>query len=425
MKKILFVDDEPNVLSGLKRMLRVQRKEWDMEFLPGGEEALKHLAEHGADVIVSDMRMPGMDGAALLSKVQEAFPSTIRIVLSGHAELEAALRAVSVAHQYLAKPCDSETIKEVVARACDLQRLLDEPRLRDMVGKVDSLPTIPEVYTQLVQLLADPDAGVVDAAEIVAKDAGITAKVLQVVNSSFFGFARSITGIRDATSCLGLNMLRNLTLSVEVFRSFDGAGKSGGFSLADAQKHANLTARIARKLLDDKIQAEHAFLGAMLHDVGRLVLISNMPEAFERVREAAAGRTESECAVEQDVLGVTHAEIGAYLLGIWGCRIPSSRPSRTTTCPRESSRRAASTLWAPSTSRTYSLTRRWRPKARKSSIRWTWTTSSRSAWRRSSTSGVTSHVKKRKATRRRPLEFETDEPNHEPAPSAQDSPCRR
>lgn len=111
-KRVLFVDDEQEVLEGLRNLLRRNRHEWDMVFALGGYEALAELSRGTVDVVVTDMRMPGMDGAQLLAQVKTVSPSTARLVLSGHAEKEAILRALPVAHQFLSKPCGGGTLLE-------------------------------------------------------------------------------------------------------------------------------------------------------------------------------------------------------------------------------------------------------------------------------------------------------------------------
>ena len=157
MKRILFVDDEPNVLEGLRGLLRKQRKLWEMNFVTGGELALAELVANPYDVIVSDMRMPGMDGATLLHKVQQDYPHMVRIVLSGQAEQEISRRMVHVAHQFLSKPCDGRELQQVIERACKLQALLEHPSLRQTVGQIGQLPTKPGLYTRLVAILEDPE----------------------------------------------------------------------------------------------------------------------------------------------------------------------------------------------------------------------------------------------------------------------------
>jgi HD-like signal output (HDOD) protein len=318
MRRVLFVDDEPRILEGLRRMLRPQRHEWEMAFAPGGEAALALMEASPFDGIVSDMRMPGIDGATLLRRVRELYPQVVRIVLSGHTELTAALRVVPVAHQFLAKPCDAATLRVAVERACHLQALLRDDLIRRTVTALGDLPSLPRTYEALTQALADPDTSLQRVSKIIEQDVGVSAKVLQLVNSAFFGIAHSITNIQGAVSYLGINTLKNLVLSVEIFRAFQPKRDLPGFSLEKLQHHAQLTAHIAARLPVPKHLADIAVVAGMLHDVGKLILAWKLSENFEKVL-AEALRTR--CPVhrgEERQSGFSHAEIGAYLLGLWG-----------------------------------------------------------------------------------------------------------
>lgn len=322
MKNILFVDDETKILDGLQRMLRGQRKEWRMTFVDSGAKALEAMAAERFDTLVTDMRMPGMDGAELLTRAKEAHPEVVRIVLSGHSELEAAMRAVPVAHQFLSKPCESEQIQEVVTRACNLRTLIAKPELQSVVGNIESLPSLPRIYNQLVAALSDPEAGIEEVAQIVEQDLAITAKILQLVNSSFFGISREITHIGQATAYLGINTVRDLVLSTEVFSSFEGRKMARGFSMEHEHWHSTACARIAKKLVDDKAISDLSFLAAMLHDLGKMILSSNLPEEYGALLERHKTLGGSLEDMETQLLGTTHAEVGGYLLGLWGMPYP-------------------------------------------------------------------------------------------------------
>src|SRR5690606_34045961 len=126
VRRILFVDDEPHVLDGLRDLLHKRLREWEMSFALGGQEALTLLETRPFDVVISDMRMPGIDGVTLLRLVKERYPAIARIVLSGQAERDAVVNALPVAHQFLSKPCDVEVLYAVVERACGLQGLLQD-----------------------------------------------------------------------------------------------------------------------------------------------------------------------------------------------------------------------------------------------------------------------------------------------------------
>jgi HD-like signal output (HDOD) protein len=323
MKRILFVDDEPRILDGLRRMLHAQRQHWDMVFVASGEAALAELEATPFDVVVSDMRMPGIDGATLLTRVQERYPNAVRLVLSGHTELEAALRAVPVAHHFLTKPCAAAALQSAVDRACNLQVLLGNDVIRRIVGKMASLPSLPRVYSAVTRALTDPDVSLREVARLVEQDMAMCAKVLQLANSGFFGLPARVTNLQTAIGLLGTNMLKNLVLSVEVFRPFEQARGAASFSFDALQRHALLTARVAARLVADRRHAEDAFIAAVLHDLGMLVLATRLPEALGRIHAIVqeTGRARHEVEAEQ-LEGVTHAEVGAYLLGLWSLPYP-------------------------------------------------------------------------------------------------------
>jgi HD-like signal output (HDOD) protein len=311
MKRILFVDDESAVLEGLRNVLRPLRARWHMRFANGGPEALHALAAEPADVVVSDMRMPGMDGLALLREVKERFPNAARIVLSGYADLSAVAAASAVAHQYLLKPCDVDALRAVIERTCGLHDVLTSESLRRTVGGLGALPSAPRVYGELTRALADPDVDVKRVAAIVKQDVGLSSRVLQFVNSAFYGLAQRITSIESAIVYLGMNTVRHLALTIEVASCFD----AGAFE--DFERHAVLTARIAKRLVPGGASADVAFAAGLLHDAGKLVLANRMEGAWAEAERCARASGRPIHEVEREVLGANHCEVGAYLLGLW------------------------------------------------------------------------------------------------------------
>jgi putative nucleotidyltransferase with HDIG domain len=293
-----------------------------MSFIGSGKEALRLLASERFDVIVSDMRMPEMDGATLLKKVQDEYPEVVRIVLSGHAELEAALRAVPVAHQFLTKPCEAGLLENVVERACSLQALVNDEVVRRTVGRIEKLPSLPRVYSQLMGVLADEQSTTRDAAEIIKQDVAMCAKILQLVNSAFFRRSREISKIEEAVTYLGTNMVKQVVLAVEVFSKGTACGNLAGLSIEALQHHSLLVAGIASSMFTQKPEKEDAFIAGLLHDIGKLLLAMELPEHVQRVVDTMRREGGAMHLVEERLLGVTHAEVGAYLLGIWGLPYP-------------------------------------------------------------------------------------------------------
>lgn len=318
MKRILFVDDEPNILQSLRDLLRAQRREWEMHFVGSGEEALQLLEAQPFDVVVSDMRMPRMDGATLLRHVKERYPRVVRIVLSGHTEMEAALRTVPIAHQFLGKPCEADRLRSVIQRACDLQALLHNEALQRRMGGISALPSAPRIYVALTKALLDPEVSIRDVAQLIEKDMAMSAKVLQVVNSAFFGLPRRLSSVLEAVSYLGISLIKNLVLTVEAFRELRGGEAAAGFDVDRVQHQCFVTGRIAQRLLPDRRDAQDAFVAGTLHELGTLILATREAAAFAEVDARARAAGVPRHVVEREHGGVSHAEVGAYLIGLWG-----------------------------------------------------------------------------------------------------------
>jgi HD-like signal output (HDOD) protein len=318
MKRILFVDDESKILEGIRRMLHADRNRWEMHFTVGGAAALQACEAGTFDVVVSDMRMPGMDGATLLAQVRDRFPRSARIILSGYSELTAATRAVPVAHRYLAKPCSASDLQSTIERLCSLQDVMRTPEILKIVGTIGELPSLSSSYTALSAAVQDPEASIEDVAKIVDRDIAMSAKVLQLVNSAFFGLARAVTKVQHAVSYLGIGTVKNLALASEAFRVFVPDPRVPREICESMQIHAQRTATIAAVLPVDPKLRDVTVLAALLHDVGRLVLASKMPDKFCQALALAAERKCHSFEAEEELIGTSHAEIGGYLLGLWG-----------------------------------------------------------------------------------------------------------
>lgn len=323
-KKILFVDDDPNILSGLRRMLRSMRDTFELHFAENGASALDIMSDTEFDVVVSDMRMPGMDGAELLTQIQERYPYSIRIMLTGHANEDSILRTVGVVHQFLSKPCESEHLKAVLLRASALHDLISHVSLKKLVSGLDSLPSLPEVYARLRKAMANPDVSIADVAGIIEEDMAMSAKVLQLVNSAFFGLFRKIDSPAHAVNLLGLNTVKNLVLGVGAFTEIKASSKQ--FSVRSLWSHSMLVGGCAKKIAmnesNDKELIDNCFISGILHDVGKLVLLAKMTDEYERAVTLARETNISLRAAEKQIFDTTHSDIGSYLMGLWGLQGP-------------------------------------------------------------------------------------------------------
>ena len=281
--RALFVDDEENVLKALSRVLRPLRNTWEMHFASSGQEALDLMERNPFDLIVSDMRMPGMDGAQLLEKVRAISPRTVRIILSGQSERNAILKTVLHAHQFISKPTDAEEIRQLMERVVNLIGLLGNDRIRGLVAGIESLPSLPDYHARLIETIESEDATIKDIADLVARDIGMASNLLKLVNSAFFGHPRPVVELTEAVWWLGLELLKALALTVGLFSAFRGPAELEGF-FSELMRHSLATGNIAKRICMEetrnRTEAELAFLSGLLHDIGKLVLASQDPEQY-------------------------------------------------------------------------------------------------------------------------------------------------
>jgi HD-like signal output (HDOD) protein/CheY-like chemotaxis protein len=313
-RRILFVDDDPQVTAALENRLRKDRERWAMEFVTSGAAAVAAFTSAAVDIIVCDMRMPGMDGVALLEQIKDFSPETTRIVLSGQAEHEAIVRALPFVHQFLSKPCDANVLRTVLENACNLQDRVANDRVMRIIGRVDRLPSLPDIHRDLVAALARSNVSTAELAAIIERDPSMTSKILQLVNSAFFGIARRISSIQQALMYLGIDLVKGLTLTARVFEGHDAIHP---MFVARFQKHSLMTAQLARRLVVSTARRDEAFTAALVHDIGELVLALAYPAHSAQEPAPATLRAAAELR-ERERFGATHAEVGAYLLGTWG-----------------------------------------------------------------------------------------------------------
>ena len=219
--RVLFVDDDPLILQGLQRMLRPMRHEWAMDFVPSGPKALELMAATPFDAVITDMRMPAMNGAELLAEVKQRHPTTVRLILSGHADKDLILQCVGTAHQFLSKPSNPEAIRSAIARAVKFNCSGRSDRIRKLVVQLDKIPSIPAVYEQIVDKLRSDNTSVEEVGDLISRDMAITAKLMKLVNSAFFGLHREISDPSDATAYLGFETIKALVLGVNAFTTFE------------------------------------------------------------------------------------------------------------------------------------------------------------------------------------------------------------
>ena len=243
--------------------------------------------------MITDMRMPGMDGAQLLEQVKKKSPQTVRIVLSGQSDRETIFRSVGPTHQYLAKPCDVDELKQKLAHAFALRELLADPRLKGSFAGSKPSPAFQRCMRPLPMPCSLPDASITEVGNIIAQDMGMCMKVLQLVNSAFFGLPGQISNPRQAAALIGIDNIKALVLSVHVFSQFEN---TCGQDLSFLWKHCVATAisakAIARMQAALRRTVDESFTAGLLHDVGKLVLCSAYKEESAHIWKTGADATD-------------------------------------------------------------------------------------------------------------------------------------
>lgn len=321
MLRILFVDDEPRILDGLRRQLHSYRKSWDMRFALSADEALRMLSEVDADIVVSDMRMPGVSGGELLERVLRAHPHTTRIMLSGQTDPQELLHDIGAIHQFLQKPCEPARLCEAIERTYRLSQLLRQPQLRLIANRVTALPPSTNSYRALLSELAKPDASLTSVGEIVAGDTGLSVKLMQLVNSAFFGMPRKIASPQEAVVLLGLRTVHALVITSRLFRFFESEPVAlvaiNELWQASVQL-GELAAQLAKRTGGNDELQRRCRLAGMLSLVGRAIMVTADLGLYDTAISTSILNDVALSDAEYSVYEANQQDVGAYALGLWG-----------------------------------------------------------------------------------------------------------
>jgi HD-like signal output (HDOD) protein len=326
-RSIYVVDDQSSVLDTAVMVLRCMDPEWVVEGFKDPLEALVAVQARPPDLILSDQLMPGMLGSQMLEEVRAVSPGTIRVIMSGFVALNK-LTLITSAHQYLAKPIDSVKLREMIQRGFAARERIADPGLQTVIASLRSIPSLPQVHQSLSAELAeleDHRHGSSAIGRMVASDAGLSVKVLQLANSPLFGQGCLITNPIDAVHCLGMDLIAALVFSQSLFRHYE---KLAHPELEEAKvwNHCWETARLAQHICQEKQLpreiAEEAFLAGLLHETGRLILIDNFPDRFQAACDAARQSKSPLAPRLREVFQTGTPQVTAYLLELWGMPAP-------------------------------------------------------------------------------------------------------
>ncbi len=316
--RILLVDDEPMLLEAFRRSMRMERPTWRIALAGSGPEALALLRSEPFDIIVTELLMAGMDGAALLREVHDAWPSTLRVVLSGQPRVDLMEAAEGHFHRFLAKPLDPEILVGFLEELALGEAGSLEEQARKFVSGLKSIPSLPAIYGRIRTLLSAEDPPVPALVALVHSDLGIASKLLKLVNSAYFSLERRVTDLGQAISMLGLETVKTVVLvrgAMEALQALSPAGLDMDALWRHSQGVANGARAIAAGEGQRPAVLEDAYSLGLLHDIGRVILALDPAADYRRVTETSA---QGLVAAERRLYGTDHPHVGAQLLSLWG-----------------------------------------------------------------------------------------------------------
>jgi len=211
-------------------------------------------------------------------------------------------------------------LKDTIDRACMLREELNDENLLRVVTGIRELPSLPALHQSLLREMEVPEPSLKRIGEIIAQDMSMTARVLQLTNSAFFGLGSKVTHPQQAIALLGINTLKALVLNIGFFTAFSPIAQTR-FSAELLWKHSlavgNLARMIVRSELHDPKWEDRAMVAGIMHDIGVLPLLE-IPEYLQQINRIVDQEKCTRAAAEYKVMGISHAEVGAYLLGLWG-----------------------------------------------------------------------------------------------------------
>jgi HD-like signal output (HDOD) protein len=320
-RHILFLATDPEEREGIQTHLAVAEADWETQVAATFDEAIAALQVRPVDAIVADHQAAEPSGARLLNWAAERYPGATRLILAESAEREEVLRLVLAPHHFLAKPVTPEVLRGTLQSAFLLDDAMPSEVLLTLASRIKVFPPLPSLYFRVLNELKSPDYSAQVVGEIVSRDLAMTTRLLQVINSGYYSLPRRITDLTEAVNLLGQEAVKSLIIGIHLFLQHEHI-KPLYFSISQLWRHSTAVALGARLITQmetgDSARADEAYTAGLLHDIGKLVLANNFEAQYNKVQRAARDSGRPLWAVETEEFGVSHAELGAFILGRWG-----------------------------------------------------------------------------------------------------------
>ena len=244
------------------------------------------------------------------------------VAFSSHGRMPPQQKSTGRDQQEQVPRCLEYALCESVAHLVQQAVAMDKETLKKKIyAKIDELPTLPVVVSKLLALLEDPEFDIGELTELISQDPALTAKVLKVANSAYYGFAQEVDNLDRAVALLGINMLKSLTLSVGVVAALPQKKQSDLLSHSGLWLHSVAVAAVIREMgqrMGLPKEADHLFVVGLLHDVGKIVLLHFFFDLYQETLLRTKQREGLPLHLaEREIIGLDHGDVGAMLLGRW------------------------------------------------------------------------------------------------------------
>ncbi|WP_320169154.1 response regulator [Maridesulfovibrio sp.] len=319
-KNILFVDEDKAQLQLLEKLIEPLQKRWKVCFASNAEEVMDQLMTRPFDIVATELHMEGFADGELLHEIKSRQPGSIRFITSAEVQAENFLQYINSAHQFISKPYVPSEFLSKIKKSMRLKNIFLNERAAKAIASIDELPSLPDLYFRLEKALRKEDVFIGELGRIIGEDMSMSAGLLKIVNSPVFGLFSKVTNPEQAVTLLGLDALKGIVMGLSMFNSADLKGLD--FSIAELGEHCQYTGLLGRAIVRSEDACnelcENTFLAGFLHDIGKLVLATSYPDEYRMILGLVREDAVSIQDAEKDILGFTHAEVGAYLLAIWG-----------------------------------------------------------------------------------------------------------
>jgi len=319
--RVLFVEPRAQLTSMIDHFPQDNGQNWAADQAKTALEAFELLETNQYAAVVCGVELPDSEILTFVEQLASKCPDSVRFLLAGELDRELVLKTAGHIHQFVTKPCDPETLGKMISNSLSMRRLLGSQSLHKRVAAIGSLPSPPEVYNSLVEELQSDECSIKKVADLISHDVGITAKMLQIVNSAYFGSRAHVESPFHAVNMLGLDTVQSLVLTAGVFNQFEG-GDLPGLSVRSIHDNSVAVGSSARLIATafglNRRPTEEALMAGMLHDVGKLVMLTSFRKELKEAVLLAQNNGVPLWEAQKKIIGVSDAEIGAHLLSMWG-----------------------------------------------------------------------------------------------------------